>query len=170
MPSGFKRLPPTWTLPSLTTWSPPLPKTGVGQIALSPMPGKPTLLQPLLSTATCRPGKTLRLRKKLCYSTLFAQAVPQRSLRHEHRGRRVLQWDYRARAKARFARLPTPPPKLPGLKIEIQEKLKWDRSQVHGRQLAFSFVGKPGFQEVRGKHIAFAKPIVIGLQSVKHLT
>ena len=63
-----------------------------------------------------------------------------------------------------------PAPSFLALKIEIQEKLKWDGSQVHWRQFAFSFVGKPGFEKIRGKHIAFEQPSVIRLQCVKHLT
>ncbi len=57
-----------------------------------------------------------------------------------------------------------------GLKIEIQEELKGDWSQVHRRQLAFPFVGEPGFNHVRGEHITLEQPIVIPLQGVKHLT
>jgi hypothetical protein len=56
------------------------------------------------------------------------------------------------------------------LKIEIQEKLEWDWSQVHWRQLAFSFVIEPGLNKIRGKDIALEQPIVIRLQCVEHFT
>jgi hypothetical protein len=57
-----------------------------------------------------------------------------------------------------------------GLKIEIQEELEGDWSQVHRRQLAFPFVGEPGFNHVRGEHVTLEQPIVIPLQGVQHLT
>jgi hypothetical protein len=56
------------------------------------------------------------------------------------------------------------------LKIEIQEKLEWDWSQVHWRQLALSFVVEPGLNKIRGKDIALEQPIVICLQCVEHFT
>src|SRR2546425_11903354 len=56
------------------------------------------------------------------------------------------------------------------LKIEIQEKLEWDWSQVHWRQLAFSFVVEPGFNKIRGKDIALEQPVMIRLQCVEHFT
>src|SRR5712691_8879659 len=56
-----------------------------------------------------------------------------------------------------------------GLQIEIQVKLERDWSQIHWGQLAFSLVGKPGFNHVESEHISSQQPLIVLLQCVEHL-